>query len=117
MTDALWIHAVHAEPRAALHHHNVSNTYFKAGDLDRAAYHRLLYTYLIDRFPEPVQWEVIDATESLPFDERFVELPEALQPDDSCPLVRVFTAKATQYPPLHDYVVRHWRLRYQRCGS
>jgi hypothetical protein len=115
--DALWAYAVRAEPRAALHQRNVSNTYFKAGDLDRGAYHRLIHTYLIDRFPEPVQWEVIDAIESLPLDERFVELPEALQPDDPCPLVRVFTSKAMQYRPLREYVVRRWRLRYPQCGS
>lgn len=85
--------------------------------MDHGAYHRLVYTYLVERFPEPVQWEVIDAIESLPLDERFVELPEALQPDDPCPLVRAFTSKAMQYRPLQEYVVRRWRPRYPRCGS
>lgn len=114
--DALWTYAVRVEPRAALNHHNVSNTYFRLGDVDRGAYHRLLYTYLIDRFPEAVQWEVIDAIELLPAGQRFVELPGALNPDDPCLLIRSFTAKARQYQPLYDYIVLRWPLRYPRCA-
>lgn len=114
--DTLWTHAVRVEPRAALHHHNVSNTYFHRGEVDRGAYHRLIYTYLIHRYPEAVQWDVINAIESLPIAERFAELPEALGPSDPCPLVRVFSIKAMEYQPLHDYVMQHWHSRYPRCG-
>jgi len=40
--DSLWTYAVRVEPRATLNHHNVSNTFFRAGDLDRGAYHRFI---------------------------------------------------------------------------
>ncbi len=114
--NALWIYAVGVEPRAALHHRNVSNTYFKSGDLDRGAYHRLIYTYLIDRYPEPVQWEVLRAIQTLPTPERFIELPASLEPNNPCPLVRAFTTKARQHKPLFDYVRHHWADRYPLCG-
>ena len=113
--DALWIYAVRVEPRAALHHHNVSNVYFRADDVERGAYHRLLYTYLIGRYPEPVQWEVIEQLRPSSAAERFVELPAALGPDDPCVLVRAFAAEARRHPPLHDYVLQRWPARYPRC--
>ena len=33
--DALWMRAVRVEPRAALHHHNVSNTYFRSDEINQ----------------------------------------------------------------------------------
>ena len=113
--DALWTYAVRVEPRAALHHHNVSNVYFRADDVPRGAYHRLLYTYLIHRYPDPVPWETIDRVGALPPTDRFVELPSALGPSDPCPLVRTFSAKAAQHRPLHAYTLQHWSERYSRC--
>ncbi len=44
--DSLWLYAIRVEPRATLHNHNASNTFFRAGDLDRGAYDRF-----IDFFP------------------------------------------------------------------
>jgi hypothetical protein len=114
--DALWIYAVSAEPRAALHHHNASNTYFRSGELDLGAYHRLVHTYLTRRYPEPVQWEALQTTQFLRADERFIELPAALHADNPCPLIRAFNAEAKQYKPLHDYVLHHWAPRYPSCG-
>ena len=89
--------------------------YFRADDVERGAYHRLLYIYLIERYPEPVQWEVIERLSSAA--ERFVELPAALAPNDPCALVRAFTEEARGHPPLHDYVLQRWPARYPRCIS
>lgn len=116
-TDALWTYSVEAEPRSALHHHNVSNTYFRADDVSRGAYHRLLYTYLIERFPDPVAWDAITANAALPVDERVADFPDAVSPGDPCPLIRVFLRSATRHPPLHDYVVAKWSGRYPACSS
>jgi hypothetical protein len=113
--DALWMYAVRAEPRAALHHHNVSNVYFRADDVKRGAYHRLLYTYLIERYPEPVQWEAIEKLSAFSAAERFVELPAALAPNDPCAVVRAFTSQARRHPPLYDYVLQRWPARYPQC--
>ncbi len=113
--DALWIYAVRAEPRAALHHHNVSNTHFRRGDLDEGAYHRLLYTYLVDRHPEPIPWAAIEGIELLPPGERFLELPDAVAPRDPCPLVQTFRTTAKQYGPLDEYVMQRWPARYPQC--
>jgi hypothetical protein len=113
--DSLWVYAVRAEPRATLHHHNASNTFFRADDLDRGAYHRFVDVYLVDRFPEPVQWEEIESTSAFSPRKRFVELPAVLEPDDPCRLVRLFTKKAMEYEPLSAYVAEHWRPRYPRC--
>jgi len=115
--DALWRYAARVEPRAALHHHNVSNAYFRSGDVERGAYHRPLYGYLIHRYPELVQWDVIETTRALPLNERFIALPAEVQPDDPCPLIRVFTTKSKQHPPLYDYVQQHWPARYPQCVS
>lgn len=115
--DALWMRAVRVEPRAALHHHNVSNTYFRSDEIALGAYHRLLYTYLIARYPEPVQWEVIDALQALPAAERFIQLPGALRPENPCVLVKAFSALGEQHPPLRDYINRHWPGRYPQCIS
>jgi hypothetical protein len=113
--DSLWIYAVRVEPRAARHHRNVSNTFFRAGDLDRGAYHRFIDTYLMNRFPEAVQWEEIESTRSLSPLERFVELPEILEPEDPCPLIRIFVGKAREYAPLYEHVIEHWGPRYPHC--
>ena len=113
--DSLWLYAVRVEPKSARHHHNASNTYFRAGDLDRGAYHRFIDTYLVNRFPEAVQWEQIESTGSLSPLERFVELPGILEPKDPCPLIRVFLSEASAYDPLHEHVIEHWGLRYPRC--
>ena len=113
--DSLWLYAVRVEPRATLHQHNASNTFFRADDLDRGAYHRLIDVYLLSRFPDPVQWEAIESTNSLSPLARFVELPAVLEPDDPCQLVRLFTKKATEYEPLYDHVVEHWGPRYPQC--
>ncbi|MDH3655050.1 MAG: hypothetical protein OEN21_12330 [Myxococcales bacterium] len=113
--DSLWLYAVRVEPRATLHHHNASNTFFHADDLDRGAYHRFVAVYLVDRFPEPVQWEEIESTSSFSPLTRFVELPAVLEPEDPCRLVRLFTKKATEYEPLSAYIVEHWGPRYPRC--
>jgi hypothetical protein len=113
--DALWIYAVRAEPRAALHHHNVSNTHFRRGDLDEGAYHRLLYTYLVERFPEPVPWSAIEALELRTPAERFLELPDAVAPGNPCALIRSFRTTAALYEPLDDYVLQRWPARYPQC--
>lgn len=113
--DSLWIYAVRVEPRAALHHRNVSNTFFGDGDLDRGAYHRFVYIYLVNRFPEPVQWKEIESTRSLSPLERFVELPAILEPEDPCRLVRIFAKEAREYQPLYEHLVEHWVPRYPRC--
>ncbi|NNE17721.1 MAG: hypothetical protein HKN10_04500 [Myxococcales bacterium] len=113
--DSLWLYAVRAEPRATLHHHNASNTYFRANDLDLGAYHRFIDVYLVDRFPEPVQWEEIESTSSFSARKRFIELPAILEPEDPCRLVRLFTNEAVAYEPLSEYVVEHWGLRYPLC--
>ncbi len=113
--DSLWLHAVRVEPRATLHHHNASNTFFRADDLDRGAYHRFIDVYLVDRFPEPVQWKEIQSTSSFPPRKRFIELPAILEPEDPCRLVRLFTKKASAYEPLFEYVVEHWGTRYPLC--
>ena len=115
-----WIHRlIHVpwiyEHVHALHHRNVSNTYFRAGDVERGAYHRLLRTYLEERYPKPVQCDVIESVQGLALVERFIELPSALRPDEPCTLVRAFTALAEQHPPLRDYVALHWRDRYSQC--
>jgi hypothetical protein len=114
--DSLWLYSVRAEPKATIHQHNASNTFFRADDLDRGAYHRLIDVYLLNRFPAPVQWTEIDSTSSLSPLERFVELPAILEPDDPCALVRVFTKEAKQYQPLYEHVVEHWGPRYPACG-
>jgi len=113
--DSLWMYAVRVEPRATLHHHNASNTFFRAGDLDRGAYHRFLDVYLVNRFPKPVQWEEIESTRSLSPLERFVELPAILDPEDPCRLVRIFATEAREYEPLYEHLVEHWAPRYPRC--
>ena len=113
--DLLWLYAVRVEPRATLHHHNASNTFFRANDLDLGAYHRFIDVYLVDRFPEPVPWEEIESMRSLSAAERFVELPAILEPEDPCRLVRLFTKKAREYVPLSEYVAEHWGPRYPRC--
>jgi hypothetical protein len=113
--DSLWLYAVRVEPRATLHHHNASNTFFRADDLDRGAYHRFIDVYLVNRFPEAVQWEEIESTRSLSPLKRFIELPAILEPDDPCRLVRLFTKEAREYPPLYEHVVEHWGPRYPRC--
>ncbi|MEM7137199.1 MAG: hypothetical protein AAF500_11500 [Myxococcota bacterium] len=114
-TDALWTYAVHVEPRAALHHHNVSNTYFRANDVARGAYHRLRYTHFVRQFPEPVDWTSIEENLALPPDQRFAALPEDVRPDDPCPLVRAFVKDARRHPPLYDYTVAEWSTRYHQC--
>ena len=113
--DSLWTYAVRTEPRARLHHHNVSNTFFREGDLDRGAYHRLIDTYLVNRFPQAAQWAEIESTRSLSPLERFVELPAILEPNDPCPLVRTFVMTAREYEPLYAHVVEHWAPRYPSC--
>lgn len=113
--DSLWLYAVRVEPKAALHQRNVSNTFFRHGDLDRGAYHRFIYTYLLDRFPEAVRWEDIESTRSLSPLERFVELPAILEPENPCRLVRVFMGKAREYEPLYEHVIEHWGPRYPLC--
>jgi hypothetical protein len=113
--DSLWLYAVRVEPRATLHQHNASNTFFRADDLDRGAYHRFIDVYLVDRFPAPVQWEEIESTRSLSPLKRFIELPAILEPDDPCRLVRLFTKEAREYAPLYEHVVEHWGPRYPRC--
>lgn len=113
--DSLWIYAVRVEPRVARHHRNVSNTFFRDGDLDRGAYHRFMHTYLVSRFPEAVQWEKIESTRSMPPLERFIELPAILEPEDPCTLVRVFVGKAQEYEPLYEHVIAHWGPRYPHC--
>jgi hypothetical protein len=114
--DSLWSYSVRVEPKATLHQRNASNTFFRADDLDRGAYHRLIDVYLLNRFPAPVQWAEIESTSSLSPLERFVELPAILEPDDPCALVRVFTKEAKQYQPLYGHVVEHCGPRYPACG-
>ncbi|MEM7435979.1 MAG: hypothetical protein AAF436_12560 [Myxococcota bacterium] len=114
-TDNLWTHAVHVEPRAALHHHNVSNTHFRADDVVRGAYHRLRYTHLIRQFPTPVDWAAIEENLALPLDQRFVAFPDHVSAKDPCPLVRAFVKDAKRHPPLHEYTVAQWSTRYGRC--
>ncbi len=115
--DSLWTYAVEKEPRAALHHHNVSNTFFRAGDVERGAYHRLVYVYLLDRFPERVHWSDLEALQSEPPLERFVELPAVVSESDPCPLVRTFMIEAKRYEPLHAFASTQWARRYPRCIS
>lgn len=113
--DSLWIYAVRAEPKSARHHHNVSNTYFRAGDLELGAYHRFVHSYLLNRFPEPVQWNEIDSTRSMSPRERFLELPGILEPDNPCELIQIFAKQAREYAPLDEYLVEHWTPRYPSC--
>ena len=113
--DLLWTYAVRVEPRARLHHHNASNTFFREGDLDRGAYHRFIDDYLVNRFPRAVQWEEIESTRSLSPLERFVELPAILEPSDPCQLVRNFVMTAKEYEPLYEHVIEHWAPRYPGC--
>ncbi|MGB5811284.1 MAG: hypothetical protein WBG86_12180 [Polyangiales bacterium] len=114
--DALWSYAVRVGPRSAIHHRNVSNTLFRAGIVDQGAYHRLVYRYLIERFPDPVAWEVIEGSSEESPTERFTSLPATLSPGDPCPLVRAFAGRATEHAPLYAFVLQHWAPRYPQCG-
>jgi hypothetical protein len=51
----------------------------------------------------------------LPAAERFLELPEALRPENPCVLIKAFGALGEQHPPLRDYINRHWPGRYPQC--
>jgi len=113
--DSLWTYAVRVEPRATLHQHNASNSFFRAGDLDRGAYHGFIDTYLVNRFPEAVQWKEIESTRTLSPLQRFVALPAILEPEDPCKLVRIFAKKAREYEPLNAHVIEHWGRRYREC--
>lgn len=115
--DSLWTYAIHAEPRSALHQHNASNTFFRAGAIDQGAYHRLVYIYLLNRSPEPVQWDALEQARQMSATEGFVALPALLDSEDPCQLVRAFTVEAKRYEPLSRYVAEHWGGRYPRCLS
>lgn len=111
----LWSHGARVEPRAMRHQYNLSNELIRHGQLDDAAFHRLLAVYLVNRFPEPVEWEKAEALEALPVSERFIELPAALYPESPCPVIVAFLKQNEEVRSLHQHVVRPWMDRYPGC--
>jgi len=113
--DALWENAVRVEPKAMRHQYNLSNARIRQGRLDEAAFHRLVTVYLVNRFPEPVEWNKVEALESLPVPERFVELPSALYPDSPCNVIVAFLKQNEELHALHAHVLARWVERYPQC--
>jgi len=112
---ALWSNGVRVEPKAMRHQYNLSNALIRRGELDDAAFHRLVAVYLVNRFPDPVEWEEVEALEALPSPERFVELPATLYPDRPCPVIVAFLNQNEEVRPLHQHVLHPWRERYPSC--
>lgn len=112
---ALWSHGVRVEPKAMRHQYNLSSEQLRRDELDEAAFHRLIAVYLVNRFPERVEWEKVEALEALPEPERFVELPEALYPEAPCPVVVAFLKQNEGVPSLHQHVLHPWMVRYRDC--
>jgi hypothetical protein len=112
---ALWSHGVRVEPKAMRHQYNLSNALILRGELDNAAFHRLVAVYLVNRFPEPVEWNKVEALEALPPPARFAELPEVLYPDAPCPVVVAFLKQNEPIRALHEHVLQSWVERYPGC--
>ncbi|MEM9727020.1 MAG: hypothetical protein AAF997_00435 [Myxococcota bacterium] len=118
--EALWSHGVLTEPKAMRHHYNLSSALLlrdtdDAQTLSAAAYHRLIAIYLVNRFPEPADWEPIDALDAFPLEDRFVELPEALYPDQPCRVVVAFLRQNESLVALRGHVLSRWAKRYPGC--
>lgn len=112
---ALWSHGVRVEPKAMRHQYNLSNELIRRGDLDRAAFHRLVAVYLVNRFPDRVEWGKVEALEALPPSARFAELPMALYPDAPCPVIVAFLKQNESIRALHEHVLPSWLERYPSC--
>ena len=97
------------------HQYNLSNELIRRGELDDAAFHRLVAVYLVNRFPERVEWEKVETLEALPMAERFVELPAALYPDAPCPVIVAFLKQNEDIRSLHQHVIQPWLDRYPGC--
>ncbi|MEM7137992.1 MAG: hypothetical protein AAF500_15515 [Myxococcota bacterium] len=113
--EALWTHGVEVEPKAMRHQYNLSNALIARGELDGAAFHRLLAVYLVNEFPAPVDWTRVRSLETMPAAERFVALPAALYPDAPCPIVVAFLRQNETVPTLHRHVLSRWTARYPDC--
>ncbi len=112
---ALWSQGVRVEPKAMRHQFNLSNALLRRGELDGAAFHRIIAVYLVNRFPERVEWERVEAAEALPPEQRFVELPELLYPDAPCPVIVAFLKHNEDISELHRHVLQPWLARYPGC--
>jgi len=112
---ALWSNGVRLEPRAMRHQYNLSNELIRRDQLDDAAFHRLVAVYLVNRFPERVEWEKVEALRTLSPPDRFVELPAALYPDAPCPVIVAFLKQNEDIRSLHQHVIQPWLDRYPGC--
>lgn len=112
---ALWTHGVRVEPKAMRHQYNLSGELIRRGELDGAAFHRLVAVYLVNRFPERVEWDSVEALEALAPEQRFVELPATLYPNQPCPVIVAFLRQNEPLPALHQHVLSRWIPRYPEC--
>ncbi|MCA9581292.1 MAG: hypothetical protein KC416_05825 [Myxococcales bacterium] len=85
--EELWARAVVVEPKSVRHRFNHSNTLVERGDYDGALWHRMVAIYLVNGYPDRVDWPRIEQLERLPPAEAWRRGPAVLYGGDPCPMV------------------------------
>jgi len=114
---SLWAHAVEIEPRAVRHQWNHANALVNAGRPEQAAFHRMVALYLVNGYPDGVEWQRIEALAARPPREAIVEGPDVLY-DDPCPMVISLSQQlAAASPAYFTELLPELRARYAACGN
>ena len=97
--DALWSRAVVVEPRSWQSQKNYAAQLSMQGRPTEAAWPFLVSFSLVRRYPRPVDWSVVERLEQLPLDQRIVEGPFALEPNNGCGFARVYLLNMRKSAP------------------
>jgi hypothetical protein len=96
---ALWSRGIMVEPRSWQAQKNYAAELSLAGRNAEAAWPFLVSFALVRRYPAPIDWEMIEALEEKPLEERLAEGPFALEPQDGCKFARVYLKNMQKSAP------------------
>jgi len=96
---ALWSRAIMVEPRSWQAQKNYAAELSLVGRNAEAAWPFLVSFALVRRFPEPIDWSMVETLETKPLEERLAEGPFVLEPADGCKLARVYLKNMQKSAP------------------
>jgi hypothetical protein len=114
--NSLWTYAVVSEPKSIRTQMNYSNSALREGRPDDAAWHRMVGIYLVNSYPDRVDWPKVEKLRERGLEQAWRDAPGVLYPENPCPLVVTFLTDSTRVDPAFGaFGVRELSPRYPAC--
>jgi len=86
--ETLWAYAISENPTNYRAQMNYAATLFGQQEVEDGIWHTLLGLHIRKEIPNALDWTPVVTLENKPVQERIIEAPGVLQPDNPCPLIQ-----------------------------